>query len=151
MQTAFLIDYIAWVLVSTIGVIQFVAAQSGLRGMLFARSQPKATMTGSTLLVLVAVIWYFASGERNQPDTGLGLDANIQAFWFALSVAAAAGFTLALTSIINHGWGKNHGSDSHSGEMPPVGLTWLSQTTYFHAIRARMAYLRRHSIDRTGN
>ncbi len=150
MQTAFLIDYIAWVFVSTIGVTQFVAAQSGLRGMLFARTQPKATMIGSTLVILVAVIWYFASGERNQPDTGLGLDANVQAFWFAMSAAAAAGTTLALTSIINHGWGKNHGWDNQSGEAPPVGLTWLSQTTYFHAIRARIAYRRRQPADRAG-
>lgn len=136
---------------STIGVIQFVAAQSGLQGILFARSQPKATKILSTLLLVVAVTVYFASGERNQPDTGLGLDANIQAFWFAMSAAAAAGTTLVFTSIINHGWGKNHGWSNDLAEAPPLGLTWLSQTTYFHAIRARTAWKRRLPVDGAGD
>mgnify|MGYP006183262371 CR=1 FL=1 len=150
MQTAFLIEYIAWVFVSTIGVLQFVAVQSKLWGLLFLRSQPKATKICSILLLVFAFIWYFEPGDRNQPDTGLGLDANIQAFWFTMSAAAAAGTTLALTSITNHGWGKKHGWDRRLGEAPPIGLTWLSQTTYFHAIRARMTHRGRRAVDRAG-
>jgi hypothetical protein len=145
MLSEFLIDYLLWVFVSTLCVVQFVAARSRLRGILFARRWPRATMAASVLIGLATVVWYFASAERNQPDTGVGLDANIQAFWFAVSAAVAAIATLASTSAINHVWGqnhKNHGWDSTSGEAPPAGITWLSRTTFFYALRARIAYSR---------
>jgi len=150
MLSAFLIDYIAWVFVSTLCVIQLAAARSGLWGILYARRWPRATMGVSTLVIPAVVLWYFMTGERNQPDTGLGLDANIQAFWFVVSAAAAANVTLVVTSVINHRWGKHHGWDCRSGEAPPSGITWLSRTTFFHAIRARIAHSRRSSPKSSG-
>ena len=153
MLSAFLIDYIAWVFVSALCVIQFAAARSGLWGILYARRWPRATMGVSVLVILAAILWYFTTGERNQPDTGLGLDANVQAFWFAMSGAAAVGATLAVTSLINHRWVNNHGWDCRSGDAPPSGITWLSRTTFFHAIRARVAHSRRSastSSERVG-
>ena len=107
-------------------------------------------MAASVFVVFAAVIWYFIADERNQPDTGLGLDANVQAFWFAMSAAGAVISTLVSTSIINHSWGRNHGWDTRSGEAPPISLTWLSRTTFLHAIRARVAHWRRLPSERAG-
>jgi hypothetical protein len=148
MPSAFLIDYLLWVFVSTAGVMQFAAARSGLWGVLYVRRWPRATMAASVLVVHAAAVWFFITGERNQPDTGLGLDANVQSFWFAMSAAGAVITTLVATSIINHSWGRNHGWDTQSGQAPPMSLTWLSRTTFFHAIRARISHLRRSSSER---
>ena len=148
MSSAFLIDYIVWVYISTLGVIQFAAVRSGLLGMLFIRRWPKATLVATVVTVLSAFTWYFASAERNQPDTGLGLDANVQAFWFATSATLAAGTTLAISSITNYRWGKDHGWDERAGEAPPAGINWLSRTTFFHAIRARLTHARRSPPER---
>lgn len=142
MQSAFLMDYIFWVFISTLAVVQFAAARSGIWGMLYAREWPKATQCFALMITIVAFVWYFVTEDRNQPDTGLGLDANVQAFWFAASGAVAVSATLIITSVINHRWGgEGHGWDNLSGEAPPTGIAWLSQTTFFHAIRARIAYL----------
>jgi hypothetical protein len=101
------------------------------------------------VVILGAVVWYFATEERNQPDTGLGLDANVQAFWFAVSGSFSVATTLVVTSLINHGWGKDHGWDAVSGAAPPVGVTWLARTTFFHAIKARITYARSSASTRT--
>lgn len=143
MLSEFLIDYVLWVFISTLGVVQFASARNGLWGLLYMRRWPIATMLGSILVVLIAFLWFFITDERNQPDTGFGLDANVQAFWFATSAATAVIVTLATTSIVNHSWGRGHGWDIRSRETPPSGLTWLSRTTFFHAIQARVAHARR--------
>ena len=150
MPSVFLIDYMLWVFASAIGFMQFAAARSGLRGILYVRRWPNATMAASVLVVFAATVLYFITGERNQPDTELGLDANVQAFWFTMSAASAVITTLVATSIINHSWGRNHGWDTRSGQAPPISLTWLSRTTFFHAIRARITHLRRLLFKKAG-
>ena len=147
MLSAFLFDYIAWVYVSALAVIQIAAARSDLAGLLYARTRPRATTVAGGVAVLVAVALYFTTEERNQPDTGLGLDANVQAFWFAITGSLAVATTLALTSAINHRWGRDHGWRIDAGGPPPAGVAWLSRTTFFHAMRARIAYRRRSPGD----
>jgi hypothetical protein len=150
MLSAFLTDYVVWVFISALAVIQIAAAWSGLLGLLYARERPRATIAVSAFVVIVTLVWYFASDARNQPDTGRGLDANVQAFWFAVSSALAVGTTFAAASIVNHRWGTGHGWEPATGEAPPSGISWLSRTTFYHAIRARIRYARRTSADRVG-
>ena len=143
MLSGFALDYVLWVFAVALGVVQAVCAMSGLRGLLFAREAPVRTnATGGLGLAAVATVWYFLDERRNLPDTSVGLDANVQAFWFAVAGAAAIALTLAVTSVVNHRWGADHGWDPSSGAPPPEGLGWLARTTFFRAARARAAFIR---------
>ncbi|MEX2430428.1 MAG: hypothetical protein WD645_00740 [Dehalococcoidia bacterium] len=136
-MTQFTLDYAIWVFVSALAVLQASAAWSGLAGLLFLRPWPRATLRGSLLLAAAVFAWYFTSGRRNQPDTGLGLDGNEQAAWFTVTVGAAFALTLLLSSIVNHRWGPTQGWDRAVHRWPPSGVEWLRHTTFARAAAAR--------------
>jgi hypothetical protein len=127
MPSNFTLEYIAFVFFSVVGVLQFVFALNGIRGMLFIRNSVRTTATLSVLLVLAAFTWFFTSAPRNVPDTGLGLDGNAQALWFSVSAAAAVAATALFSSALNHRWGKQA-----SAEV--VGIEVLQQTTFMRAL-----------------
>jgi hypothetical protein len=143
MPSGFTLDYIIWVFLVVLGVAQAACAAGQLRGVLFFRNASTRTNVIAGLGLAAAVtVWYFLDERRNLPDTGAGLDANVQARWFVIAGGFAVALTFAVTSAINHRWGANHGWRLDSGAPPPQGLGWLSQTTFYRAIRARIAYWR---------
>jgi hypothetical protein len=142
MPSEFLIDYTVWVFFSVLGAVQFVAAKSGLAGLLFFRTRRTESLLLAPLAVAASFAWFFGTGFRNLPDTGPGLDANTQALWFALASAAAITVTLALSSALNHRWGADLGWSAASGEAPPEGIGWLERTTFARALAARLAFYR---------
>lgn len=145
MPTQFAVDYIVWVFFSALGVVQVACAISGLRGVLFVRGAPvRWTVVVGLALAVGMTTWYFLDEKRNQPDTGLGLDANAQARLFVISAGFAVALTFLVTSAINHRWGANSGWDPGSGDPPPEGFEWFRRTTFMRAILARVSYLRRH-------
>ena len=149
MPSGFAIDYIVWVFVSTLGVVQAACALGGLRGLLFARAAPtRANVTAGLGVAFAMAVWYFLDERRNLPDTTLGLDANVQARWFVIAASAAIGLTFLATSAINHRWGRAHGWDPASGAPPPEGFGWLARTTFLRAIHARAVHVRRRGRDR---
>jgi len=146
MPSEFAIDYIQWVFFCALGAFQFVAAKNCLYGVMLARGFPRLTMIAALALVGIATAVYFVSEPRNQPDVGLGLDANEQGRWFAVAAAAAIGATVALTSAINHRWGARHGLDEGARDAPPLGVEWLQRTTFARALAARVGYARRWRV-----
>ena len=146
MPSEFAIDYIQWVFLCALGAFQFVAAKNGLHGVMLARGFPRLTMVAALALVGIATVVYFASEPRNQPDGGLGLDANEQGRWFAIAAAAAIGATVVLTSVINHRWGARHGLDAGARDAPPSGVGRLQRTTFARAFAARVGYARRRRV-----
>ena len=104
MPSEFAIDYIRWVFFCALGAFQFVAAKNGLHGVMLARGFPRLTMIAALALVGIATAVYFASEPRNQPDAGLGLDANEQGRWFAIAAAAAAARTATLRPTPSNRW-----------------------------------------------
>jgi hypothetical protein len=130
MPTQFTLEYTIFVFVGALGTVQLAAAANCLSGMLFYRRSPLACAVGGLVLVMGAFIWFFASAERNQPDTGLGLDGNNQAFWFAMATLAAVGITMAVASTLNHRWGRRDGL--------PSGIDALRQTTFLRALLFRL-------------
>ena len=146
MPSEFAIDYIQWVFFCALGAFQFVAAKNGLHGVMLARGFPRLTMIAALALVGIATAVYFVSEPRNQPDAGLGLDANEQGRWFAIAGAAAIGVTVALTSVINHRWGARHGLDGGARDASPFGVGWLQRTTFARALAARMRYAHRRRV-----
>ena len=134
MITQFTLDYFTLVFVSTAGVLQFVFALNGTRGMLFLRNAPRLSSALGALLVVAAFFWFFASEPRNISDTTDGLDGNDQARWFALGAAAAIAVTFLLSSVINHRWAAEPGES-------PGGIEAMRQTTFLKAVGHRLASL----------
>jgi hypothetical protein len=143
MLPEFAIDYLQWVFVSAFAAFQFVAAKNRLQGLMLVRGFPLLTRVAALALMAVAAIVYFVSEPRNQPDSGLGLDANEQGRWFAIAAATAIMVTMVVTSVVNHRWGAEHGWDEDSGEAPPSGVAWLQRTTFARALTARVRFARR--------
>lgn len=138
-MTSFEAAYALWVFTSALGAVQFAAACSGLRGLLLFRDRPRETQIASLALVAASFAWFFASGDRNVPDTGDGIDGVVQARFFALAASAAVAALAAVSSVVNHRWGAGHGWDPDAGPWPPSGLTWLERTTFARALWARAA------------
>ena len=136
MVDAFLFDYLLWIFLSARGVVQFVAARTALHGLVLLRTRPRLTEVLSVILVVAAFTWYFASGERNIPDTGQGLDGVEQARWFAIAAGSAVVLIVVASSAVNHRWGAGHGWRPEAERWPPPGFDWLRQTTLLHAVAA---------------
>lgn len=141
--TSFVADYAVLVFVSAVGVLQVVAARSGLLGLLFLRPWPRANQAAGAILMLGAFAWFFLGGtDRNVPDTDGGLDGNLQARWFAIGGAAAVAFTFAVSSVLNDGWGRASTEPAPAGAWRGEGLTALERTTFARALAARLRDMR---------
>lgn len=142
-MTQFVLDYTLWAFACALAVLQAAAAWSGLSGLLFFRRWPAGTLRVSLAIIVLAYFWFFASAERNQPDTGLGLDGPTQSQWFAVAAGAAFLLTLVLSSIVNHRWGRAHGWDPVEDRCSLLGAEWLRRTTFARALAARARALLR--------
>ncbi len=125
-----------WVFLSALGAAQFAAVHGGLWGIVILRRRPRAARVSALLLVAASFVWFFASGDRNQPDIGEGLNGVEQARWFAVSAAASVVFQLAVSSVVNHRWGAAHGWDPAVDRWPPSGLAWMERATFARALAA---------------
>ncbi len=129
--------YMLWVFTSALGVVQFAAVRGGLWGLVVFRQRPRLTQAASVLLVAGSFAWFFASGDRNVPDTAEGIDGVAQARFFAIAAAAAVAALAAVSSITNHRWGA--GGDGPANRLwPPEGLDCLERTTFARAFVARV-------------
>ena len=130
---SFALDYVLFIFLASLGVVQLAALRGRLKGLYFIRIPLLNLILGLGLLV-GAFLWFFISEPRNLPDTGGGLDGNQQAMF---SVAAAVGavlFTLIVTSVLNAGFRK--GEDGQE-----AGLQALRRISYFSALRRTMGKL----------
>ena len=134
MPTQFTLDYAILVFFSTVGVLQFVFALSGRRGVLFLRNAPRLSSALGALLLVVAFSWFFISEPRNVPDTAGGLDGNAQGRWFAAAAAAAVAVTFLLSSVINHRWAAEPSEASE-------GIDVMGDTTFLKALARRLSRL----------
>ena len=130
---SFAADYVLFIFLASLGVVQLAALKNRLKGLYFIRI-PLLNFVAALVLVVGSFVWFFVSEPRNLPDTGGGLDGNQQAMF---SVAAAVGavlFTLATTSLLNAGFGRGE-------ELKGTGLQALRRTNYFIALRRTMGRL----------
>ena len=130
---SFEVDYLLFIFLASLGVVQLAALKNGLKGLYFIRIPP-LNLTIALVLVLGALLWFFFSEPRNLPDTGDGLDGNQQAMFAVAAAVAAVLFTLAATSVINAGFGKGE-------DKSEVGLEALRRATYYTAMRRTLGRL----------
>lgn len=126
MPGPFLLDYLVFVFLVSLGVLQTAAAYSGLRGLLFVKARPLAFLLGLATAAL-AFSWFFLSEPRNISDTEGGLDGNQMSGFFAAGAGTAFLITLLLSSLSNRSMGGN-------GQRPRPGLDALRETTYLKAL-----------------
>ncbi len=141
-MTPFEAAYSLWVFTSALGVVQFAAVRSNLHGLVVFRNRPRFTQAASVALVVLSFAWFFASGDRNVPDTGEGLDGVEQARFFAIAGAAAVAVLAAVSSIVNRRWAADNERAAPTGAAellwPPEGLDRLERATFASAIAARV-------------
>ena len=136
MAGPFTLDYLVFVFIAALGVLQVVAAYSALRGILLIRPRAMAFIIGTAVTAL-AFLWFFLSEPRNVSDAEGGLDGNQMAGLFAVGAGSALVLTLLLSSISNRSLAK---SDHQCDE----GLDALRETTYLKALRGTVKDLWTH-------
>ena len=127
-------DYVLFVFLGALGVLQLSFVRSRVQGMLFVRRSPRFSALLGAGLVVTAFTWFFATGPRNIPDTAGGLDGNVQALFFSIGAAGALAATALLSSLINYRWGRDTPS-------PPSGMSALAGTTYIRAAAYRVGVI----------
>jgi hypothetical protein len=118
-------DYLVWVSCAAVGIVQVTAAIAGLPGLLLARTRPALCRWAGASVVVAAFAWFFATGERNLPDTAGGIDGVKQAMWFAIGAGAGVAASLLAASALNHRWAL-----AQEPGTPDEGLGALSHDTF---------------------
>ncbi len=126
-------DYILFIFLASLGVVQLAALRNRLKGLYFIRI-PLLNLALALALVSGSFLWFFFSEPRNLPDTGDGLDGNQQAMFSVAAAISAILFTLASTSLLN--LGIVNGDDKRE-----AGLQALRRATYLSALRRTLAKL----------
>ena len=126
-------DYILFIFLASLGVVQLAALKNRLKGLCFIRI-PVLNLALALALVAGSFLWFFISEPRNLPDTGDGLDGNQQAMYSVVAAISAVLFSLAATSLINLGIHRG-------GDRQESGLQAMRRTTYFSALRRTLSRL----------
>lgn len=133
-MSAFFIDYLIFVFLFALGVIQIAASLSGLIGILFFR-KPLVSRILGLVIIITAISWFYLSSDRNLNDVYGGLDANDQSGLFALGVIAALFTTLVISSVTNM---VRLNNDTMFSENE--GLASLRRYTYYVALSKNLRY-----------
>ena len=91
------VDYLLFVLLAALGVIQLASATARLRG-LYIFATPALGKVSGLLLVLIGYARFFLATDRN----ARGLEGFQQAVLFSAASLGAVLFTLALSSLLRH-------------------------------------------------
>lgn len=124
-------DYLLFVFLASVGVLQLVALRARLKGLLFFR-QPVLTIIFSLLAIGGAYWWFFQ--RDNRIDTIMrqtGLEGKQQFFTFCTAAFLAIVFTLVVSSLI----GMIRKKPQKQSEDDIDGLDALKEKTYFEALK----------------
>ncbi len=94
---AFTRDYIIFVVVTVLGMIQIIAAWDHLLGLRFVQRGWPGYVIG-VAAVVGAVVWFFGSGPRNIEGHITGLQGFEQFLWFIVGAGIAFGLTGLIVS-----------------------------------------------------
>ena len=118
------LEYFYSVFVAAVGVIQATVAHNGLRGISFF-SQKICSYLFAVFTTGPVLFVFFTWNERN--PTGV-IEGAQQFGLFMLAIVASIGFTLAMSSLLNH-WTFRGNDIEHNG------FEALREVTFFQAIR----------------
>ncbi len=136
MTTRLVLEYLAWVFFSSLGVLQIAFARAGLRRACFFKS-PRIGQAVGAVFIVGSFLWFFLSENRGRP----GLEGSQTFGFFVLGGSVAIAFTFALSSIL-------HGKQSAASDLGE-GLEALREATYVQAIGATLKEARTRWSRRT--
>lgn len=120
-------EYILFVFMVSLGVLQLVAAWARLEGLSFFRRRYLGYIFAA---VMVGVgCWWFFRVDRNIPDTEGGLSGPLLFIFLFVALIIAILFTLIISSAINARWSRSN----PEGEQD--GFESLKRMTYLQAIK----------------
>ena len=90
-------DYIIWIMLSTVGLLQALASYYGWAGLSFFRGRPILGYVCASILAPASYWWFFIEENRNTP----GLEGWQLFSRFAVGVAAGLAAVLLVSSIVN--------------------------------------------------
>lgn len=124
------VDYILFVSVVSLGVLQFVAAWGRLEGISFF---PRRYLGYIFAAVMVSGgYWWFFRIDRNIADTAGGISGPWLFAYLVAALAIAIVFTLLISSAVKARWGR---PDSEGEQR---GLEVLKRMTFIQAISKAM-------------
>jgi hypothetical protein len=131
-------EYIAFVFMASVGVLQLVGAFTQLKGLLFFRNRA-LTYLLSSLLIVGSFYWFFARDDRwDNVMRHTSLEGKQQFLYFCLAAFLAVMFTLAFSSLLAalRARRQNKGM-ANPGQMtdPGEGLDKLKEMSYFEAVK----------------
>ncbi|MBM3925608.1 MAG: hypothetical protein FJ320_06410 [SAR202 cluster bacterium] len=130
----FVLDYLVFVFISALGVLQMAASYSLLKGV-YLIPHRAVTFIFGLALTTGAFGWFFASEPRNVPDTEAGLNGNQQAMLFVAACGAAVVFTMAVSSLVN--WQMRPKDGRYL-----AGMSALRHASFIHALSASFRGIR---------
>jgi len=135
------LDYLKFVFLASLGVIQVAAANSSLWGLCIIPKRAPSTAIGLALIAFTFV-WFFDSGSRNAP----GLEGAQLGFYFFGGATAAALSSLLLGSIsgvlVRM---SNQRFEDDPSSLALEGLEALEAMTFFEAMAQRWEFWRRQT------
>ena len=124
------VDYLLFVFMVSLGVLQFVAAWGRLEGISFF---PRRYLGYMFAAVMVSGgYWWFFRIDRNVPDTAGGISGPWLFAYLVAALAIAIVFTLLIPSAVKARWGR---PDSEGEQR---GLEVLKSMTFIQAISRAM-------------
>lgn len=128
-------DYLIFVSIFALGVLQIAASLGRLKGLLLFRETMPSRLAGF-FLILAAIVWFFASGPRNINDIDGGIAGTAQTGLFALGSFLALAVTVVLSSILN----ARLASSKADSTKDPQGFEELSESNYVKALFRSLRY-----------
>jgi hypothetical protein len=125
-------EYVIWITVSTIGLLQAIASYYQWDGLLFFRRHRRLGYLMAAVLIPASYYWFFSYQERNVP----GLEGWQLFTRFALAALLGVLIVLAVSSLLNAGMRSDTIEGASSDRS--AGIDALRYDTFFHLItRAR--------------
>ena len=123
-MSQFAIEYFFFVLVSNLGLLTVIAGKSQLEFMKVIKHPKKSTVIG-IFVIAITFVWYFGFEKRNINDFEGGLDANMQALFFAIATLTSIILVLISNSVLRKG----------KSEIDiNMGVDVLKESTYLQAL-----------------
>lgn len=124
-------EYLTFIFMASVGVLQLVAAWRQLNGLLFLK-RPALAYPFSLLVIAGSFYWFFQ--RDNRIDTIMrrpGLEGSGQFYNFCMGAFAALLFTLAVSSLIGLLRRRVQRNENENSE----GLDTLRQMSYYEAVK----------------
>jgi hypothetical protein len=131
-------DYVLFILVSCLGIIQAGVGYAGIKGLCFFK-RPIYSYIFALVAVSVSSAWFFTIEDRNIK----GLEGSEQFTFVITGAGSAVAATLLISSLIN--WRMKSKNPPVSEDSLGPGFETLKYMTFYQAIKLKFFNKRKQS------